>query len=274
MSLYCPAQNSEVAPPQVEFVVRYTDSKGRSVPTVLKRRVGLIPNVEVPVLKAAPNDKDWNPPPAPATRPALSPAALLNMMAGGPAVPVHASTYAQVPSPYDLPVASPEFWMLADGSNLYLKVHVEDARPSYFANFAEPANLACDAVAVSFAPTAATPVGQAQRIVVLPFAPPDAPKSPQLLTNSGVGKDQTPLLPLDTTLHPVQASVTRTAEGYDLLITLPRATLFSVANSDTVVLNVTVVNNDDSAHSTFRAWTRDDLGPKAWARVKLKAGSK
>lgn len=266
MSLFCGAQNFEVASPQVEFVVRYTDSKGRSVPTLLKRRVSLIPSVEVPVLKAALNDKDWTPPPPAPPSPA-SPAALLGLVAAPPPVPVHARTYAQIPSPYDLPVPSPEFMMLADRNHLYVKIHVDDVRPSYFPNFIEPANLACDAVAVSFAPNAATPVAQAQRIVVLPFAP----KAPQLLTNSGVGKEQTPLLPLDTTRYPVQASVTRVADGYDLLIALPRSTLFSGINPDNVVLNVTVVNNDDSAHSTFRAWTRDDLGPKVWGRVKLKS---
>lgn len=237
MALYCPAQGAEVPPPQVEFVLSYTDSKGRTVPTVLKRRIPLVPSLALPLLKAPPTEADWDDAPR-----------------GG--------TYAFVPNVYDTRDLSPEFWLLADADNLYVKVRAEDKRFSYFPKFIEPNNLPSDAVSIAFAPSPATGNALVQRLIIFPFAP----EKPLILTNNGVGRDQTPLLPLDVAAHPVSAAVTRETEAYELLITIPRKTILA---GDAAVMNLTVTDNDDSAHSTFRSWAREDLGPQAWGRLQL-----
>jgi hypothetical protein len=242
MSMFCLAQPSEVSPPQVEFVVSWKDSKGRVIPTVLKRRVALVPDADIALLKGPPKDKDWET--APVGR-----------------------TFAFVPSPYDTDAPAPQIQFLADAGNIYLRVHAPTKRFSYFPDFSQPWNLACSAVIVSFAPTPATPAAQAQRIVVLPFAP--QASGPELLTNTGVGKDQTALLPLDTQRCPVRAAIRHDADSYELWLTLPRTTLMPGV-SEACVANVTIVDNDDSAHSTFRSWAREDLGPAAWGHLRIK----
>ena len=60
------------------------------------------------------------------------------------------------------------------------------------------------------------------------------------------------------------------AESYDLVLTLPRQILMPGA-AESCVANVTIVDNDDSAHSSFRSWAREDLGPAAWGRLRIKA---
>jgi len=249
MAMFCPAQSGEVAPPQLEFVVTWRDSKGRSVPTLLKRRLPLIPSAALPIRPAAPQGADdaaWD---------------------GA----VRAGTYAYIPSPYEKPEMSPDLSFLADANNVYLKVHVPDTRFSYFPNFADPANLPADAVAIAFAPTPDTPAAKVERIVILPFAP----AGPQLLTNTGVATatdKQTPLLALDTKAHAVSAQVIKADGHYELIITIPRGTLLAGSpDGQSCVLNVTVTDNDDSAHSTSRSWARENLGPPAWARLKLVA---
>ena len=82
-AMFCAAQTGEVPPPQIEFVVSFIDSKGRSVPTLLKRRLPLIPSAGVTVRDKPPTREDW---------------------ANG----TSAGMYAWIPSAYDEPVASPD----------------------------------------------------------------------------------------------------------------------------------------------------------------------
>lgn len=262
-NMFCPAQPGETMPPQVEFVLSWVDSKGRTVSTVIKRRVPLVPSLDIPVntRSGTPSAEEWT-----------------TAAQGG--------TYSQVPSYYDLPVPSPKFKILADDQNVYVRVQVEDTQPSYFADFSQPSNLRADALAIAFAPSPETDPALVQRIVVLPFAPgvgevgggsgkPGA-YQPQLLTNSGLGKTQTDLLPLDLNKYSVKATVNLTGKSYDLVVTLPRDLVLPAGGEaegggGVGVWNVTVTSNDHSAHSTTRSWAREDLGPKVWGRVKIKA---
>jgi hypothetical protein len=242
MSLFSMPRFQELPPPQVEFVVNYLDSKGRSVPTVLKRRVPVIPGVRVPLLKGALTAESWD-------------------------EAVHASTYSWIPNPNDKPQPSPEVAMLADATSLYIRVQVQGKTvPSYFPKFDRPADLPCDAISVAWAPTAGTANKSAQRIVVLW----PVPSSARILTNSGVGDQQTPLLPYDGT-EQVTAVLSSHEEEYHVVLMLPRS---MVIPNGAGVLNVTITNNDGGAISTWRSWARDDLGPKAWGRVRVEQANK
>jgi len=237
-AMFCRAQPSEVAPPQIEFNVSFTDAKGRSVPTLLKRRLPLITSARVTVHDKSPAETDW------------ADASVGN-------------TFAWTPSAYDPPLPSPEFDLYADGANFYVRVRADARRFSYYPNFTKPDDLPCDAVTVAFAPSESATAAQVQRLAIVPFAP----EHPLLLTNNGVGKAQTALLPLDAKSFAVTAVVTKEKDAYELTLTIPRKLIFG--SGDSAVMNLTVFDNPDSAHSSLRSWAREDLGPKAWARVKL-----
>jgi hypothetical protein len=236
MALYCDPQGQEVAPPQVEFVVSYLDAKGRTVPTVLKRRVPLVPELTVPVIGGALTAASWD-----------------EAVRGG--------TYSWVANANDKAQPAPDFEMLADAQNLYLKVQVGGkAQPNYFGRFERPDDLPCDAISVAWAANAFAWNSWAQRVVVVW----PTPEKAEVWTNSGVGGKQTPLTKNNDT--GVQATLTKQDNGYQVLLTLPRSL---VIDKGSCVMNVTVTNNDGGAISTSRSWAREDLGPKVWGRVRI-----
>ncbi len=242
MSLFSMPRFEELPPPQVEFVVTYLDSKGRSVPTVLKRRVPVIPSAAIPLLKGALTAEAWDD-------------------------AVHANTYSWIPNPNDKPQPSPEFAMLADAGSLYIRVQVQGKTvPTYFHKLDRPWDLPCDAISVAWAPTANTANKKVQRIVVLWPSPPRA----QILINTGVGVQQTPLLPYEGA-DQVTAMLSSQDDEYHVVLMLPRA---MVLPTGTGVLNVTVTNNDGGAVSTWRSWAREDLGPKAWGKIRISGEDK
>ncbi len=143
IALYCDGQPEEVAPPQVEFVVNWIDGKGRSVPTVLKRRVPLIPSVTVPVITGGLTAASWD-------------------------EAVRAATFSWMPNANDKVQPSPEFEMLADAGNLYIKVQVGGKHvPTYFAKFDQPWDLPCDAISVAWAPSENSWDSSVHRLVVV-----------------------------------------------------------------------------------------------------------
>jgi len=237
MALFSPAQGSESAPPQVEFVVNWIDSKGRTVPTVLKRRVPLIPSATVPLFSGALRAATWD-------------------------TAFHGGTYSWIPNPHDQPRPAPDFSLLADQNTLYVRVRVSGkAAPTTAGSLDEPWNLPCDAVAVAWAASQNSWDSSVQRVVLV------APTSNRvaILTNSGVGRRQSKLLPHNET-DGIVAMLTPRDDDYEVALMLPRSL---VMPSGSCVLNITVTNNDGGAVSTWRSWARDDLGPSAWGRVKI-----
>jgi len=236
------AMTSDVIPPQLEFEMRFIDSRGHSVPVLLRRRVPLIPSASIKLLThpGGPTPADWE-------------------------KAYRTSAFAQIPAPGEKPQPNPDIDLLADTHNLYLHLNIEDDRPSYTPDFAQPWNLPSDAVTIAFAPTASTPADQVQRIVILPFAD----GGPLLLANTGVGEKQTPLLRLDEKAHPVKATVNKTPRGYAMEITIPRKTLCDSAEA--CIMNIAVADNDTSPRTLWRSWAREDLGPPGWTHVAFAA---
>ena len=102
-----------------------------------------------------------------------------------------------------------------------------------------------------------------QRIVVVPFGS----DKPLLLTNNGVGKGQTALLPLDTKTYAVAAAVMR-AKG--------RLRAGDDIAADTGLRLVRRGGDERRGDGQRGLRVLDDalvgtgrFGPKAWARVKL-----
>lgn len=213
----------EVSWPQVELVVTYQDSKGRQVPTVLRRRVPVVPQVTVPMIGGAPTENSWN-------------SAYRGRM------------HAVTASYSDKTEPSPDLYLLADRETLWLKVHASDSVKSYYPDFSEPWNLPSDAVAFSFTPAGESNPAKMVRIVVLPFAA----NGPQILTNTGAMRQQGKLLPINDKLN-VTARVTSRTDAWDLYIGIPRKLL----PGGPFNANVVVTDNDDSGSSTARAWSRD-----------------
>ena len=237
LALYCPPQPQDVMPPQVELVIRYTDTQGRTVPVVVKRRVPLVPQMTVTAVKTVTADT-WDD-------------------------AAESNTFAQVASVYDKVEPSPTFKVTADAQRLYVRVEVPDKTFSYWPQFDRAENLPSDAVSLQFAPNTASLPTQVQRIVLLPFAPGGV----EVRTNTGQDKQQTPLLLLDTVKHGVTAKVDKSNTGYVLEFSLPRAL---VLPRGTAAVNLVVTDNDDSGHSTWRSWARDNPGLAAWGMLEIK----
>ncbi len=216
----------EVAWPQVDLVVTYQDSKGRSVPTILHRRVPVVPQVTVPVINTAPAEHAWK-------------------------NAYHARTHPLAPNTYDQVDLSPDVYLLADRNTLWLKIHVADLVRAYYPDFSEPHYLPSDAVAFSFMPAGETSSQKMTRIVVLPFAP----DGPLLLTNTGALREQTKLLPAGQQWQ-ITARVTSRKDAWDLYLGIPRKILPGGGFAG----NVVITDNDDSGQSSFRSWGRDIPG--------------
>ena len=243
MSLYCQAESSEVAPPQVEFVVHWTDPRGRVHEVLLKRHVPVIPRVEVPTQPgkiAIAGDDDWP-----------------DAASGG--------TYAWTIVGDEPAKRSPEWDMTADADTLFLRVRVEDATKSFSPKMNLDwrwGGLDSDAVSVAWAWGAQAAPQTVQRVWVLPFAPKDR----QLWTNNGVGHDQTRLLPLDPK-YQIKAATDSRDDGYTVTLAIPRKVVFGSA--DNCVMNITINDNDGGARTWSRSWAQEQSGPPVWGRVTV-----
>jgi hypothetical protein len=258
--------------PVVEVVVRWPDARGRVHELVLPRPIAVVPEVTLAVADKAivPEDAE-----------------------GWAAAPVGVAT-AWSPRE-DVPRKSnPTLALRADRERLYMRVHVADDMPGYWpALQLDPTwgGLASDAVSVAWEGADK----QVRRIWVLPYAPlpgAAAAGAAEIWSNTGLGDQQTALSPADAKwgLH---ATVAREAGGYTVTFVLPRQVVCeelppppppesllpggllplteapATRLAATARLNVAVQDNDETARTWTKSWTREEAGPEAWARVLL-----
>jgi hypothetical protein len=255
--------------PVVEAVVRWADSRGRVHEIVLPRPIAVSPVVDVPV----------------ADQPIMLAAA--DGWAGAPGSVASAwNPRSDMPRKDDPTIA-----LRADGEYVFVRVHVSDDAGSYWPALQMDAawgGLASDAVSVAWAKGDK----QIQRLWVLPYAPKAAGGAVELWSNTGLGDKQTPLERLDPKAG-IQGAVALEPGGYTVTLALPRklvcaetppatqpASLLPLLPllpqavpaphvAATAALNVAVHDNDETARTWTKSWTREEAGPAAWARIEL-----
>ena len=256
------------SPAQVEFVVHWRDPRGGEVGTggetggetgrvctvVLKRRVPVVPRVEVAVAGkvSLEGEEGW-----------------LNAAQG--------NAFAWDVREDELQQRNPEWEMTADAQNVYVRFRVEDGVKSYARPVVlEPewGGLASDAVSVAWE-VAGGGTGEVKRLWVLPFGP----KGAELWMNEGwggVGGKQTALRLLDEKSRDgVQVKVEEETSGYLVTMAIPRELVFGLsggagAEEKGVRMNLTVVNKDEGAATWERSWAKEELGPMGWGVVRVK----
>jgi hypothetical protein len=103
MAISAAAQTDPIAPPQVEFVINWRDSRGRSVPIVLKRRVPVLPTFALPTAT-----ENW-------------------------AHAVLSDLFLWDPADHPDPHPNPEWSAQLSNATAQFKINVEDSTPSFFA---------------------------------------------------------------------------------------------------------------------------------------------
>src|SRR5262249_24326801 len=159
-SLRVAAGATEVAPPQVEFVVHWIDPRGRVHNVLLKRRVPVVPHIELtlPLVTILPagavtepavaldGDHGWG-----------------NAAAGG--------TFAWELRGDEPMKRSPQWVMAADADSLFIRIRAEDNVHSYTQSKkldAAHGGLGCDAVSIAWAPNPEAKADSVQRLWVIP----------------------------------------------------------------------------------------------------------
>jgi hypothetical protein len=244
VTLYCPRQNRDLPPPELELALRTEEPAAREV--VLRRVVPLVPSAEVPrfakvnaaAWEATPWHELWG----------FSP------RSDGAADALEVGPEDEAPAR--------RFRMAADAEKLYLRVHVEGVRGAYVAQTDTPWALPMDAVTLAWADGRAAGA-TVQRVVVLPFAP----SGQQLLTNTGVGMKQTALTLLDTKACPATVRVTLSPRGYELELSLPRELVFPSGRAAAV--NVGAFLAERGRESRLMTWAAEEGGPAAWGTAAL-----
>ena len=244
---------SNRAPPEMEIMVHWNDPRGRVHQIALKRRVTVVPSLDVVISPNAPSlesDTGWNSAP------------------GGGALyawDIHGDEPRKL---------NPTFQMIADKDRFWVRVHVDDPEPSYWpvTRLDGAGGLPSDAVGLEWA-QGERGKERVERIWALPFAP----GGPELWTNSGLGSAQSELLRVDPKSG-VQAAMkpAPAGGGYSLTFSLPRRLLFEEESGGpgekpvpSAVFNITWHDNDNGQASWDRSWAREGYGPAAWGRVKL-----
>jgi hypothetical protein len=243
MNLRMEAGATEMAPPQVEFVVHWTDGRGRVHDILLKRRVPIVPHAEVSEGPFA-LEREWH-----------------DAASGG--------TFAWELRGDEPMKRSPEWEMAVDGEKLLVRMRVEDAVHSYCATKVLDGSLGglgCDAVSVAWAAGAESKNEEVQRVWAVPFGPNGA----ELWMNKGVGATQTALERVDEKLG-VTALVAAREDGYTVTLALPQKMVFGGEGAGRGgVMNIAVSDNDNGLRTWTRSWAKEELGPAGWGRMSLK----
>jgi hypothetical protein len=231
---------TQFEPPQVEFVVHWTDPQGRVHDVILKRRVTLVPHAKVPLVAKVSMDGEqgWD------------------RAAGG-------TTYAWKLRGDEPQKRSPEWEMVADRGTLYVRVRVEDNVMSYWestdAGGSGWGGLPSDAVFVGFGGNHLP----ARRVWVLP-----AEGKGKVWINSGFGEKQTALAGMPASWG-VRSHVEQETGGYVVTLAIPRRLVFGAG--DSCRINIGVNDNDGGAWSWIRSWASDVGDGVNWGQVTVAA---
>ncbi|MCL2640708.1 MAG: metallophosphoesterase [Phycisphaerales bacterium] len=144
---------------------------------------------------------------------------------------------------------SPTWELTWNGRHLYARIHVDDATQT-----------PQDAISIAWAATPESSPQSVQRVLLRPFGP----KGHELWQNSGVGAEQTELLPSKENLD---IKVLPHVGGYVATLMLPQRML---PQNGSCVMNIAVHDNDGSSRTWVRSWSKESLGPPGWGRVTLR----
>ena len=222
MSLYCKQQRGELPPPQVEFVVRFNDSRGRTHQVLLKRRIAVVPAATVPIVKniALGGDNGWHD-------------------------AYRGSTYAWTPRADEPQKRSADWEMIADDTHLYVRVHVDDDHHVFWPKFTGPGDLLSDAIELTWLSRTAQGEPARTRLVVFPFAE----KGKQIWDGYAKPRDEkAEVIPLHLDVR---------EDRYNVTLAIPRKGIFA-APGLTAQMNIAVYDNDGSAKTFVRAWAPPD----------------
>lgn len=231
-----PAQPTLIAPPQLHLLVTFEDTKGRTVPVVIRRRVPL--RAEYPLVRES------------SELPSEAVAAM----------PISAWDY----SVYDLRERDPEVKVRQVGNHVEVAVTTFDDNLSYESLEALPDRLEnplSDTVVVRIGSGAG-----AVSYLVEPFSWRSAetvwkavaaePSSGANGGGRGNGGNQ-PQWTL-TAADDVEARVFRMMPGYRVKMRIP-VSVFGKPG-DRVPFNVLVADNDETYHTQWRSWSQEDAG--------------
>ena len=235
------ADSKDIVPPEFEFEYKYTDSRGREVPVVVRRRVFLrgtheVHKCEEPVRIDCVNDESfWK-----------------------DVQPIYNHTW--IYSIYDRPDAPPKMYLAADDANLYFFAEVMDDKYSYLKD-KQPGRILSDCIIFSTLPS-----GERQEVVIFPFNE-DGNGFVGVVDERGI------LRPANMSAIPGVEYRSRTddQEGYYYCEgKVPLSLLFGdepVAGKE-VPFNVGVLDNDLEAFVYIRSWAFD-RDPQSWGILKF-----
>ncbi|MFO8007739.1 MAG: metallophosphoesterase, partial [Candidatus Brocadiia bacterium] len=245
MELHCPAlEPSELTVPELEIEYEYVDSRGRSVPIVLRRRVPLRRQVQVTMGAPAVSVDGRGREPAWADAPVLS-------------------TARWETSPYESAESGPRFHLLATRAGLYLWVDSPDQKVSTFQN----GRMLSDAVFISAMADLAsrTDLEAAPTIILYP--------SPDTGDGQAVQAPWDERSPLGMEVEGVYVASRRSAAGgwqceafipWRLLLAGPPETPAELA------FNVGAWDNDGELFTELHSWAPTGDASR-WGRLVLQA---
>jgi hypothetical protein len=229
---------TQFPPPQVEFVVHWTDPRGRVHDVILKRKVTLVPQAKVPLAEMV----------------------SLNGVGGWDRA-ASGTTHAWRVRGDEPQKRSPEWEMVADRERLYVRVRVEDGVKSYWASRDAGGSgwggLPSDAVFVGFGGNHLP----ARRLWVLA-----AEGKENVWINGGFGEKQTPLAAAPGGWG-VRTRIEQENGGYVVTLAIPRKLVFG--EGDACTMNIGVHDNDDGAWTWVRSWASDVGDGVNWGRVTI-----
>lgn len=232
--------SKEIPPPQLEFVLHWSDPRGRMHTVVLKRKIPVAYTAEIPLI--------------PGTVDAKTAFAGDHTISGG----MYTWTL-RGDEPHE---KSPEWDMAADDEHLFIRIRVTDATPNYSPDIHPNAafgGLPSDALCIRW-PDAAS--NREKQLWVLPFAP----EGHRLWKKDQTRPEETSLL--EEKESPGQIGIEKQATGYTATFTLERDAVFGAATSGKI--NLSIQNNDGAAQT----WTQKWILPNQtmWGVLNLKTG--